>query len=279
MGWGTRDIIDSFSGSSGGAAKKVRNTAADMEKKRRKQEAADRISQTGQNARVGEVLKGGGNEDIIFGTRQEREGQLAGLQTGNIAYGQGLGQTGQDIQGVKRDYESLYAGASTNPIVAAIQGQKAGAMANANRQSAASGIKGSAAANISQSVGNQKDQDIAAAMSGIQNQALGARRSMASNMVGGQTGLMYGSKAEGTAKNMPQAPDSGGMSVVCTELHRQGLMSDELYAKDSEYGWMLYYKNPNIFIGYHFLVKPIVKLMQKKLFGNKHYEISCNQMG
>lgn len=51
-----------------------------------------------------------------------------------------------------------------------------------------------------------------------------------------------------------------GATVLCTELHRQGLMSSKIYAADGAYGRTL---DPAIISGYHAWGKPLVKAMQK----------------
>lgn len=55
--------------------------------------------------------------------------------------------------------------------------------------------------------------------------------------------------------------DTGdGDSVICTELHRRGLMSDEMYAAD---GLFLRTVEPSVVAGYHMWAKPLVRLMRK----------------
>lgn len=56
-------------------------------------------------------------------------------------------------------------------------------------------------------------------------------------------------------------------TVICTELHRQGLMSDQVYEADQRFGRELYLRDPELMAGYHAWAKPIVKVMkQNKLF-------------
>lgn len=56
---------------------------------------------------------------------------------------------------------------------------------------------------------------------------------------------------------------SGGGKVICTELHRVGILSDEIMEKDKAYGEKLFIESPETVIGYHLWAKPLVKLMQK----------------
>ena len=64
---------------------------------------------------------------------------------------------------------------------------------------------------------------------------------------------------------------SGGATskptVICTELHRQGLMDDETYTLDQAYGAMLVYSDPAVYSGYIKLATPVVERMkQSKAF-------------
>lgn len=57
------------------------------------------------------------------------------------------------------------------------------------------------------------------------------------------------------------ASDSGGGTVLCTELHRQGLMCDTLYAVDSMYG--VFHVEPDVMAGYQKWGIPLARAMSK----------------
>lgn len=52
-----------------------------------------------------------------------------------------------------------------------------------------------------------------------------------------------------------------GISVICTELYRQGLLSTDIYLLDSKYG--KYYVHPTVLAGYHYWGIPLAKAMSK----------------
>lgn len=52
-------------------------------------------------------------------------------------------------------------------------------------------------------------------------------------------------------------------TVICTELHRQGRMSDEIYALDQAYGAALVRNDPAVYAGYIQLATPVVGWMRK----------------
>ena len=54
-----------------------------------------------------------------------------------------------------------------------------------------------------------------------------------------------------------------GGTVICTELHRQGFMSDEIREADERFGRMISATSPETMLGYYYWSIPIVNLMQK----------------
>lgn len=200
-------------------------------------------------------------------TRSLAKGRQEGLDLAGLGYGQGLAETGQDIQRIRELQRSRTEG--SDPVSEAIRNQKAGNLANVQRNMAASGVKGGAVAGALDEVARKQDADIAASMYGQQAQNIAAERSLASNTLAGTTGLMFGSEGNANAANMPKAPETQGVmgTVICTELYIQGYYSPELYMHDIAYGvWIRKYK-PNVYVGYRLWADPVVALMQKsKLF-------------
>lgn len=61
----------------------------------------------------------------------------------------------------------------------------------------------------------------------------------------------------------PPSYGSSGLTVICTELMRQGLLPQEYWAADRLYGLRMIEKCPEIYLGYRFMATPIAKLMRK----------------
>lgn len=199
----------------------------------------------------------------LSGTNEEVGQAISGLELANVGYGQNLYQTGEDIQRIKGLQRSRTEG--TDPISEAIRNQKAGAVANAQRRAAAGGLAGGAMEGAIQDLERKSNMDVAASLYGQQAQNIAAERSLASNMLSGTNALMQGSRAEGTAANMPTAPQAGGMfgTVICTELYKQGYYTNEIYMHDIAYGvWIRHYK-PEVYIGYRLWADYVVAGMQK----------------
>jgi len=54
-----------------------------------------------------------------------------------------------------------------------------------------------------------------------------------------------------------------GTKVICAELHRQGLMAEEIFEADEAFGRYLRDNHPDVLLGYHSWAKPLVSWMRK----------------
>jgi hypothetical protein len=154
------------------------------------------MRQQDRDAQAKQLLESGqptGN--VLSGTEAEQKGQLAGLNLGATAYGQGLGQTGKDVQSVLQKLKARAEQGGGDPVSAAIMGQKQSAQAGARRSLAGTGARGTAMAGAIDAIGRQKDQEIAASLYGQQRQSISDLRSLLGNIVSGTTSLMQGEKA------------------------------------------------------------------------------------
>ena len=74
---------------------------------------------------------------------------------------------------------------------------------------------------------------------------------------------------------MPAQQESGGIlsqtgiTVICTELTRQGFMSGKVLEADWEYGKIIRKDTPEVFYGYLAWAVPYVKLMKKSKIATK----------
>ncbi|NDB66028.1 MAG: hypothetical protein EB168_10255, partial [Euryarchaeota archaeon] len=93
----------------------------------------------------------------------------------------------------------------------------------------------------------------------------------------GETSPEEGVQGAGTPSAASVSDDSGGGGggggkVICTELHRQGRISDEVYASDHAIGLRMASEQPNVVAGYHLWAIPVVKLMQRSKLVTKVVE-------
>jgi hypothetical protein len=153
-------------------------------------------------------------ETILSGTEAEQRGQLAGLNLGATAYGQGLGQTGKDVQSVLQKLKARAEQGGGDPVSAAIMGQKQAAQGQARRSLAASGARGTAMSGAIDAIGRQKDQEIAASLYGQQRQSISDLRSLLGNIISGTTSLMQGERAANIAQPSLPSEEKGWLATL-----------------------------------------------------------------
>ena len=71
------------------------------------------------------------------------------------------------------------------------------------------------------------------------------------------------------AASQAAASGGGGMSVVCTELNRQGILSDAMYKVNTEWGMNLIANEPESFSAYLVWGLPTARLMKKSKLATK----------
>ncbi len=91
-----------------------------------------------------------------------------------------------------------------------------------------------------------------------------ARRQLMTSLRGQDTALQ--AAKEYAAGRRAEARAEEG-KIICTELHRQGLLADDVMEADQDFGRVVAKYEPNVMAGYIALATPIVNLMRKsKLF-------------
>jgi hypothetical protein len=78
----------------------------------------------------------------------------------------------------------------------------------------------------------------------------------------------YGSYGENVAPSGDGGGGDGGSKMICTELHRQGLMPEEIFAADQAFGEILVRLHPETYAGYARWARHVVRWMRREdLFG------------
>jgi len=70
---------------------------------------------------------------------------------------------------------------------------------------------------------------------------------------------------------------SGGGTVICTELHRQGLIPHNVFRADQRFGLKLLKSDPDVITGYHLWAKPIARAMAKSKVITKVVQVSFGE--
>lgn len=206
----------------------------------------------------------------LYGTDDEKLRQAANLtQTGAMTgmnmfdIGARSGQYDQRLQ------QRLNGG---DPVSQYMMGQKNRSMAQMNRSMAGKGVAGGVAGASAMTASNSADEAINKqkySNDRTNNQDLYNWVKRNQKVTG--EALAMGAD-QGLADQMDTNAGSG-ITVICGELHRQGLMDDETYQKDHLFGLYVRENWPYAMDGYHFWAKPVVKLMQKSKIFTK--VISC----
>ena len=219
------------------------------------QQRIDQYIQRDLQRRSGETPTQIGNLGLSYDPKIA-SGQIQGLERGEIAYGQGLPETGQNVQDiVKMRRQRLNA---EDP-------QSTRMRESRNRQIRIAKASGASPEEINQITRNA-ESDIANQEYAQSSQALNDYQRLIGNVLKGQTGLEMGyAGLEKSGEQVAVPQSSGGLlgTVICTELYRQGYMSKDIYIKDAQYGIEVRKNDPFVYDGYIILASPLVSLMKK----------------
>lgn len=197
-----------------------------------------------------------------------------GFKMGEALTGTNIKEVGEERKGVRDRYKSLMEGPS---MAEDVMGRKEQAAEKRMKgQQMAGNVAGGSAVAAEQQLGRQFAADTAKASHDEYIQNLGAYdtsvRGAASDIA--KMGGQFGAVEVGMIKP-PSQSSGGGATVICTELHRQGYFSDEIYAVDVEYGIKVRREDPLVYIGYRFWADPVVKLMKKYKWATKFAAYPC----
>ena len=174
-----------------------------------------------------------------------------------------LSNLGGDISGVIAKRKSdLY---SQDPSIGLLERQ-AGKQAQASKaEMAKSGIKGAYASKVlgEQNLSNQSQ--IAAQKYKTEQANLSEYQKLLGNIAASstQTELGYGALKGAGIKTETPTYESGGMSVICTELKRQNKLPKDVWSADYNYGVSLLKTSPRSFYGYYVWAKHVAGWMAK----------------
>ncbi len=144
-------------------------------------------------------------------------------------------------------------------------GQRNRDTANVGRQFAGKGVAGGVAAAAQTSAQNQADQMVNKSMQ--ENQRI--NQNDLKSQVNRNQKITGEALSQGEDKGLAAeiSTDSGqGLTVICTELHRQGALDDETIAADREFGIQLRETNMDAYLGYICWAKYVASWMRTSPF-------------
>lgn len=195
------------------------------------------------------------------GTPAELEAQAAQLSQARAMTGYNMPEVGAMSRELGDTYQAALRGDSDAARYMAAQRNRS--MANMAGQLRGKGVAGTAAGAGLNQAQMEADTAIAAEMQRQKSAAANDLRGFLYRNQNVQGGALAKGGEQGLAEQMITAPEERGMSVVCTELKRQNMLPQEIWAADHNFGLMLATNHPDIWEGYHIIAGPIVKQMQK----------------
>lgn len=196
----------------------------------------------------------------LFGSPEEIAAQASNLSQVGAMTGQNL----HDTAGQQQDYLSSLQSRRNGEDATArrMLEQRNRNMANVGRSFSGRGVAGGVAASAMNTAQAQADSQVAQQQQDFatQNDKELWDYVKRNQKVTGEA-LAMGSD-RGLADKIDTDAGSG-MSVICTELHRQGYISDEVIRKDAMFGLNLYLYDPCVLLGYQVWANKVAKLMAK----------------
>lgn len=210
------------------------------ENKEGDESAAAAASSAANKAHQSAMMKEGGRKaEALFGAN---EGQIGDINKRVIA-------------------ERTAALEGTDPVSTRIK-QGANIQKRAARAASQAGGKKLSAGEEAQ-IGRSAEQDIADQLYQNKQQDVNAYARMGGALGSNTLSTMMGFGGLGAAGQQPMMPSTGGMTVICTELHRQGYISDAIVEMDESYGRRIRKSDPLVYIGYMVWAPTVVGWMQK----------------
>ena len=211
--------------------------------------------------RLSRYAQGGSRTFSLSGDKKIAGGQITGLERAQNLYGMNVGEIGDETSDIVRRRREALEG--TDPAMTRLRQSR-------NRRLRMAKAEGASPEQLKQ-IEREAESDIAGAEYSSQEQALNQYQKLIGNIIGGTSSLEMGfaglEKSGDTGGYTPYKSNNAFGTVICTELHNQGYMSDDIYKKDQDYGKHLRLSNPDVYSGYIFLAMPVVRLMRtSKLF-------------
>lgn len=195
----------------------------------------------------------------LYGTGEEQNNQIAQLSQVGALTGQNIAGIGQDATQYRNLLQQRLM--SADPQSQYMMDQRNRNVANVGRQMAGRGVAGGvAAASVNQA---QREADSQVNSQMFQNQR--TNQSDLSKLVQRNqkiTGEALAAGADRGLANQIDVSAGEGITLICTELKRQGLLPLEVQAADHAHGKKMMVEHPIIMLGYHTLAQPIVTKMK-----------------
>jgi hypothetical protein len=236
----------------------------------RKQRRKDRAAQEAENAQsladtnqsMSSYLSNPSGQFMMRGTPAEQAEQAARLsQLGTLT-----GQTIFDTGAQNKDYlENLQKRRSGQDLAAQYMRDQANRnVASVGRSMAGRGVAGGVGAAAGIGARAQGDSAVGAQLQNRSDQLEGEFNKYVTRQQKMSGEALKAGSERGLANDMNINVGEGlfGGKIICTELHRQGLLPSEIQTADQAFGVYMKLEHPTIMRGYTILAQPIVVKMK-----------------
>lgn len=202
------------------------------------------------------ALSGPGTGTLdVSGTEEAKQGALEGLQFGQLLYGQGIADVGKEAQ----QYSGMVKGLLNKDYAGADYQRQLANQALAKNE-ARLGLGATSSLGAQEQLRRQGSMQAAMMNQDYRDKALALYGKNISAKQSGMASQYFAGKGAGQAATPTPVAESGGMSIICTELYSQGKISKYEYMRASVFGYSL---KQETYFGYLTIATPIVKLMRK----------------
>ncbi len=228
----------------------------DWQKVKEKEAAAAAAAQKSFQDKLSGSLSGPATGLTLYGTQDEQQGAVQGLNFGQMLYGQGIADVGKEAA----DYSGMVKGRlDTDYAKADVARQEAGQ--RIGQANAKAGLSGIDTTGINEQARRRSAMDASAMNQDYKDKALALYGRNISSKQQGIAGQYMAGAGIGQARTPGPVPQySSGISIICTELYAQGKISKYEHLRATAYGHKL---SDETYIGYLTIAKPIVELMKK----------------
>lgn len=212
-------------------------------------------AQNDQNVAIQNAMDPNSGQVAFSNDPSIRQGQIAGISRGTMAYGQNLAQTGANTQDIIKRRRAALEG--NDPATSAMYEGR-------NREIAMGRARGANEGQIAQ-ITRDANTRVDRQRFERQDKTLNDYQKLIGNVLGGQSSLEmgYAGLEKSGDYQAPPQPSSGLLgSVICTELYHQGYIDRETYKKDGAHGDWLRKNDPYVYSGYIAWAPTVVRWMQ-----------------
>lgn len=213
------------------------------------------------NTTMTNYMQNPGDQFSLSNNPMEAMEQSTALSQVGALTGQNIGDVGRANMSYFNTLQDRRAG--DDKVAQYMMDQRNRNKASVARSMAGRGVAGGVAASGMMEAGMAGDAAVAGQMQNRQDKLESEQRDYVKDMQRVKGEALAQGAQRGAAANMDTSSGQGIFGkIICTELHRQGILPDEVQEADKAYGIYMRENHPYIMLGYMILATPIVAKMR-----------------